>query len=716
MRPSPAALAGVIVALLLCAGLPRLTLDGAAPFRLPDDDPLVAANAKLVKETGGDDLVAAVISDSRGGPHGLLDADGVAALESVRAALGSNPALRGVRSVTTAPILGEREGAMSASTPFLPAPTDPDGWSAARSALLGDPFVPQLISDDRRVAVVVGWVDRRPADAALVGAVSAALRGGGLPPEVAIELRRVLSEARLAVALGDEEGPPDAVAARRLAEHPAVRERGWVAAAEDQAADPAGVAWADAVARLAAVDLPQGITAAVAGPRASEEALSLQAPIAVRFGLLAVLAAAGLAGGRVRRRPSEGLVAVVAGVLAFGGSLGASGWLGQGLHPWLPILALVTAAWTSSLVVAGRAEVGASALWVAAPAGLVLAAGGGPGVAGAAAVSLGLGLLLAWGLAPRRAPRSAPAPAVSVPVATALALLLLALAAGQPQGVDPSRLLAPRHPVGAATHALAEALGTAPGAFLVYDGGAARAITHPRALQHLVSLQRALRNDAAVRSTASWADLIAQLHRAVAGPDAERLPEHADAVEQYLLLFARPDETRALASLDLSLAVVLLRLAPGGGAHLARLSDEFGAGDDAVTLAGQSVEMARASRTRARMAFVALGLGLLLLGLGAALRRDASAFAGALACAAVAGAVTTLSLGSLSFASALAAGIVAGGSAATLRGGPGRVAAVPLLALGVLAGSTVTLYSALGLGVSAGLALSLLAPPGRDSA
>ena len=124
--------AAALVGLLACAGLTRLTLDGAAPWRLDPEHPVSLASARLNATTGGDDLIAVVLVDSRGGRAGLLDRDGVAALDAVRLALEGAAGLERVRSVLTAPIVSTDGGAVTAITPLHPPPQDDAGWAVAR--------------------------------------------------------------------------------------------------------------------------------------------------------------------------------------------------------------------------------------------------------------------------------------------------------------------------------------------------------------------------------------------------------------------------------------------------------------------------------------------------------------------------------------------------------------------------------------------------------
>lgn len=708
----PAGLAVALIALLACAGLPRLTVDGDAPWRLDPSDPLLAVNARLVEATGGDDLLAVVLMDSREGAHGLLDPEGVQAIESVRKALHGAPGLERVRAVTTAPLIDVHGGTITAHTPLSPPPTDAAAWARAREQVAADPFAAQMISPDGRVAAVVGWIARGSTDSALVRRVDVILRAGSLPREEALPLRQLISTARLAVALGEADGPPDAAAARALRESPIVADRGWLREAEAQVADPDASALVSARAALAGLALPVGIRAEPAGPQATEEALAQETPRSIRMALLAILAAAGLAGARVRRRPIEGLAAALGGALSFGGTLGLCGWLGLGLHPWLAMLALLAAAWTATLIVAGRGQSLLLAPGVAAPAGLAMALGGGLGVGTAAIGALVLGLGLAWGASGATQVEPPPGPPRSLVLPGALVLVLgLTALIDQPLGIDPARMVGASHPTGAATAALGAGPGTAPSAFLVFDGGAPRALARPSALAGIATVQDAIGLDGAVSGSASWADLIGALHRAVLGPDAPRLPEDAAVVEQYLLLFGRPQDARTLAAPDLSLAVVLLRFAPGGGAHLARLSDRFPADEDTVTLAGQAVAMARAARRRARLALLGAGLGLGLLGLSLVPRRArvAGILVWSTACGVIAVAISAWSLGSLGFPAVLAGAVASGGSVATLLGPRGRVAAVPLLGLVVLVPSPVALFSSFALGACAGLGMALFA-------
>jgi hypothetical protein len=713
---APAAVGAALLGLLACAGLPRLTLDGDAPWRLADGDPLLAVNERLNTLTGGDDIVAVVVRDLSLRPDGLLYNEGVEAIEAVRIAVSGTPGLARVNAITTAPLLDQSGGTLSAATPLRPPPTTEAGWAAARAQIAADPFAKQLVGEWPGVTSVVGWVVRGGLDTALVGRATSALQSGELAPEEALALRRLMSEARLAVALGDAEGPPDAAAARALRGSPLVGAKGWVQEAEVRALNPASAALADVEAALAGLELPTSVSVQAVGPAATEAALESETPVAIRHGLLAVLAAAGLAGWTRRRRRSDGLVAVVGGALAFGGTFGLCGWLGVGLHPWIAVLALLTAAWTSSLIVAGRSGALRGAPAVAAPAGLALAFGGGPGVGLAAACALGLGLTLAGGLSRDTAQGDAP-PRPKVPLAVfgVLAAVALWSLVGRPLGADPARMLDGRHPVGAATQALSQATGTAPSAFLVFDEAAPGSVAAPAVLRDIAHSQQLLVADDAVAGSASWADLIAGLHGAMTGGPKGQLPDDAALVEQYLLLFGRPQDTRSLAAPDGSLATALVRLAPGGGRHLARLSGGFPAGGDGGVLAGQGVSMARAARSRARASLWGFGLGALLLALGLGVGRPGAGrpLLVAAACAVVAAAIAAAVFGSIGLPVVLAAAIGLSGSAVTLSGDGGRVAAVPLLALGVLALSPVTLLSGMSLGACAGVALALAASSRR---
>ncbi len=703
------------LALLACGGLMRLEEDGTAPFRLPAEDPLNSLNARLVDQTGGDDLVAIVLVDERTGQYGLLDEAGVALVEQARVALSSARGLERVRAVTTAPILSGADGLITASTPLAPAPSDAPAWAAARSAVLGDSFVHgQLLSADGRLAVVPGWIWRGDADEALVRTAMQAL---AVPetrssPAGAV-LQKAVADARLAVVLKQEPGPPDAAVARALRSSTTPLALRWVQDAARLAANPEAAAVAGARAALADLDAPAGIRLGLAGPSISEDVVARTFPLELRALLALMLALAAAAAFR-SRGAGGALSSALGGSLAFAGTLGICGWLGAPLQPWVAVVALLASGWVAVLPTGGGGTRGLVLGSLAAlPALAVLGTGGGEGateaVVGAAIVTG----ILTWGLG---GPAETPAPRPIAGHARGL-MLFVALLALFPLrdseiGLDPARILGPRNPVGQTTADLATRLGTAPAAFVVASGEPGD-LAQPAWLGALTQVGRSLQADEAVADTRSWSDFVARLHGAVSGGEDE-LPDSHALVEQYLLMFGRPNETRPLVSADRSLGAGFVRLEPGGGAALGRLAETHPAGPGAVGLAGRSVAMGRAARDRARAGAKGLGLSMVLLLAGLAwLRRSAVVLDDAALCLAAAAVGLlggALALGSISVPALTASGIGAGLAAALRIGGPDARIAVLTLGLGLAAAAaaSVGLLAAVGLGVGAALGTALL--------
>jgi len=636
----------------MAAGLPRLQLDGEASLRLPDDDPIRQRTAQVEAATGGDRLLALVARDPQ-----LFSAEGLARVAAARAVLESAPGVARVASLDTFSVPAEVDGAVTGRSP-LPAPgaATPATWAAARREFTADPLaLGALISPDGRTTAVVGWVDERSGDATLVATVQRALSAQPGPAE-AEAVRKAIGDARLAVILGQTEGPPDAAAARAIR---ALSSPPWLtaaaAAALEEERDPMGAA----LAALQEAELPPGW--GIAGPRATEAVLARRLPVATGQALAGLLAVFGLvlaaSGGR---RVSPSLAAPVA---AFGGCLGASGWLGLALGP-LPVAAGLAAAATAVVVDRGHPVAALPLLGALVGSGWAPA---GPALAAAAAA----GLTSAWLLAGREL--TVPEP--PTPRATAgLAAATLALVAGfaaatTPLGQDAATLIDRRTAEGLATARLADA-GAAPGAVAVLHGEPGAALD-PAALAGLRVLQDRLELDEAVLGTASWADLLARIREAVV--EEAGLPGTAEEAEQLLLVFDRPEATRPLVALDRSLAVARLRLAPGGGAHLARLAEAV------PGLAGGGVEIAVAAARRTRGMLWGLVVGALF---AVGLRRERSPALRGAAGAAVAAATAGAWAGTLGPEGCLAAAVAGG---AGLVGG-GRwlaVAAVGLLPLGL---------------------------------
>jgi len=135
-------------------------------------------------------------------------------------------------------------------------------------------------------------------------------------------------------------------------------------------------------------------------------------------------------------------------------------------------------------------------------------------------------------------------------------------------------------------------------------------------------------------------------------------------VDQYLLAFGRPEDTRMLVAPSLDLGVALVRMEAGQGARLAELADRFPGDGDGVVLAGSAVELALATRNGARgmLPWLALSLIWCTVLSGVLLRRRGepagALFAGlalppaAASCSLVAGSCVLGSLSPLLLASA----------------------------------------------------------------
>ncbi len=618
--------AAVVLAAVAASGLPRLTVDGTRAFALPEGHPLPELNDRVDAATGGDDLFAVVVVDASGDAHGLLDADGVALIERIRAGMEELPAFDGVRAVTSAALLADVDGAVSAIRPLQPPPAHEAGWTAARQAVLADPFARDLlISADGRTALVAGWLFRGTPEQALVRRATLALRDAEFrATDAGAAVQEAINGARLAVALGEAPGPADAEIGRRLTalagQGPAAEEVG--AWREEAAGEPVARALAAVGPLLDGLEPPPGHRVGLAGVAAVEAALTRIVPAGIRLGLLGLVVVAGLVGWRGRGAWSDAALAAVAPAFAFGVALGLFGLFGVPLHPLSALVALLGAAWAAGLAAArshGRPVAPGGALvcaaLVAVPAGIGLSEAS---AQAAPALVLGVatlvGLLAPVGDGAKTGREESSAPHWWI---TQLALLLavagLAGSWGLVAGVDAARLLAPSHPAGRATVDLAESLGAAPPAFAVYlDDDRPRALAEPVALSGLRLVQDSLEVDEAVVGSRSWADFVAALHAEVSGASGGTLPEERALVDQYLLMFGDEQQTRTLASADLSLGLAWLKLGPGGGAHLGRLAERWPADGRPVALAGDGVQVSLAGRIAALRMLLLGGCGLLV--------------------------------------------------------------------------------------------------------
>ena len=587
----------LLVALVLGAGIPRLVVDPAAPFALPEDDPVRVATEAMTAATGGDDVVLVALYR----PEGLLDGPGITAIEALRERLEREPGLERVRAVHRTPLLSNEGGVISAVTPLWPVPEGVE-LEAARARVLADPFaVRSLVGPEGRVAVLPAWVKRASAETLLASIAAKELKDEAVRTTPAgMAAKGVVEAARLAVALGDEEGPADAVIAKRLLaldENPLVRS--WQDQAELTARDPSAAALAGARRALAGVELPPGARGAVLGQAAVEDVAGKAFPLGVGVALMAILGALtvlGLARGGDGLRPA--LLGTVAAVAVFG----ALGWSGGPLHGLTGLLPL------GAVLVAGlgtrRVPLPVVLAAVAPLAGLALGARA-PGLLVGLLVLVALGIA-AGVTAPDGARDLVPRSRAAALVMAALGLLALALT---PLGMDPSAVLGEGVPEGALTARLQDAGGMAAPASLVLVGDGPGALARPESLQALADAQGALAEEDGAAASTTWADFLARLHGAVSGGEVGLPPSEA-LVDQYLLLFGRPEETRPLVASDRSVGGGFLWLEEGQGARLGALSGLVDGGP--VVVAGAAASLARAARLEARSAALFGGVGLLL--------------------------------------------------------------------------------------------------------
>ena len=685
--------APLLSALALCAligvsivGVPRLQVDGLRAFALPEGHPLIELNEALDARTGGDDvLVAAVIAE----PGVTIFAPGpLGAVEDVREAMLQVPTLSGVRDLRQAPVLAERDGALTAVTPFDPLPADSAGIAAAADVVLADPFVrDQLVARSGRVAVVVGWIERGGEDVLLGRMATIALRDPDLgETDVGREIRDEINAARMAIALGEAEGAPQAEVARRLRE---LADRGgpagdvvkaMVEASQVAAADPGAVALADLKEALGQVD-GGGARIELAGPQVTTEALADATGGGVKAALIGLILAAGLAVGWRRRSATPAIAAACAPGFAMAVGLGFCGLLDAPMHLPTALAGLSGALWAGAIVAASA--VGPVPLVRLSLVAVVAGAAWGYGLGDAGAALAPVACLLsgtaaAWILVPTITPYSEEEVPVSHPsrwtpyVAAAVGVAGVFVLVGRPVGLDVGGLLRDNAPAGETGRLLAEELGTAPAAWLALRvDEPPRAMARPGSLRALRTGQEALSSESAVAGTVSWADFVSRLHSQVSGAAPGELPPDPSLVDQYLLAFGKPKQTRVLVAEDLSLGVVMIRLTPGGAAQLGRMAEEnWPAGDQPLALAGDAVAMALSARLSAREM---LGAALVALFLLVALLAPGRASSKALAADGLV---------------VLAGGLVAMGASASLLGtlAPSSCAAgVVALALGWLA-------------------------------
>ncbi|MEE2829990.1 MAG: hypothetical protein VX498_12440, partial [Myxococcota bacterium] len=371
--------------------------------------------------------------------------------------------------------------------------------------------------------------------------------------------------------------------------------------------------------RLSESEEAEGMRLGVAGPAMTSQTLERLFPPSLLRALLALALLAGMAVFFLRRRVVPALAVGVLGPVVFGLSLGLYAALGFSMNPNTAVLAFL-GAWAAVSWGVARTESGGGKLVVLVAWGCPLAlaallalgatAGGGAGLVCLLVASLAAAVLA-----------SPPSPALvglhgrSVPgLALALVLVLVGggLALQQAPGLDPSRMLASSEEGGWPARVLGRAMGTVPMGYLVVDarGSSDRPFADPANLAILREAQEELQAEVGVRAAVSWSDFVAEIHARVAGVETGALPSTRAAVEQYLLLFGRPDETRVLVSTGLDLGLVLVRSRYGEGARLASLAEPKPRGLPVVALGGDAMVMMVAARSQSIR--IALFGGLLL--------------------------------------------------------------------------------------------------------
>jgi hypothetical protein len=615
------------------AGIGDLTPDATALYQLPSEHPIAQATDLLNETTYGEDALVVVVHSDGEHPHGMIRSDAIERLESLQLKLEAMPAFREVRSGLNLPIFGERDGVLTAQTPLRPKPTSVDEWSQARRMLTADPFVSSgFLGGEMKTAVIIGWLWSGASDEWLARSAAFALRQEDFrSSDLGVIIQTTLNEARLAVAMGEVSGSADAEIARRLlaraAEDPEVgaQVREWQGLHD--ALSTAAAAELSSVIAARAVDLEKAsLRAAVFGPGLVESRLQTLYQSSLVRAAAALALFAGLVTFGLRRSKAEAAWAAVAAPVALVVLFGLYGLLGVPLHP-LSASAAFLAAWLALMLGTGRAE-GAGddplglAVWIL-PFGAGVFALFGSKVGGPATLILLL-VPLVTSLAFFLPREQRVLPPNVVPRRWGLGAVILSLVgvvflvrAGV--GLDPSKLVAPSEPIGWAAEILSEDLGTAPPVFLVTDhrSGDPRSLSRPEVIREVSDAELRVKDAAqgAVRSIVGWPEFIINLDRGMGGDGM--VPTKQDTVDQFLLMFHRPEDTGALVSADLEVSTSLVALRPGAApAFIAAVIGGLEL-EPSQSMAGSGVEMMLASRRAVQRGLVGFAaLAILFLGLG----------------------------------------------------------------------------------------------------
>ncbi len=561
---SSALLAVVVFAI----GLITLKADPGAGFRLEVGDGIPTAAVQLREETGGDEVFTVLLHH----PNGLMNAAGVSAIKSVHGRLQTLPEVAAVESVWGLSLPGGASGAFGAVRPLEPAPSGSDAWASVDSLLRGHPLVAgSLLSSNGRLARVVVWPRREGVDAGALRRASSAADSGPLAgTDVGAAVQAAVGEARMAVALGEAEGPPDRAAWSALdglvAEWPDLgpRLQSWREAAELAAGAPLLTARPALIGALDDLSVGTGIAVLPLSQGLVQDAVEAAARGSLKWFLAAFGALVFLVGLFGRRPLLETLGLLGLPLIGCAAGLGLSSWLGGTLHATsalaIPLVVLAAWAWLCcrphSRVTRG--------FWVTlALAGLPLMVWPAPGPIDDLRLALFGGWIASWLVLTAFAGHQAhrfhtpedPALAGSLRwvglggglrtfavlgLSAALGLLLVWLL---PFGLDPARALVGDSEVAQALQHSEREFGSGP-LLLRLEAEEGTTLQGDAGLGSLHRLEDHLASLPFVLATQSLRTVLTELHRAVSGVPGAEFPDEGPLAEQYLFLFGRPQALR----------------------------------------------------------------------------------------------------------------------------------------------------------------------------
>ncbi len=572
---------------------------------LPDDGVDAARYDTFAARFGSDRVLALILVR----PGGFFEPEALSALSTLGSEVESIPWVRRVESITHTTSVASEAGVIEARALFVDPPFDAEQAERGEREILRNPvFVGNLVSTNGGTVAVMAFLEERTVAAEVVRGVPATVDEDPVAFGAAgVSVQGALNEVGLAIARGELEGDPAQLRLEALAALAEGEPDGGASLAalitrlSEEAESSIGRYDEEAVERLSALLDAAGATlaadTALVGPPVLRIGLERRVALDVQQAVLGALVLMLLLSWIGLRDPFRVPLPMGAATTSVLWTVGGMALLGVPLDQvsiaaLFPCAALPLA--SSVLLCADerprrRTVIGvlgagillaalASLLWLSDTAaarrfGTVLFLGGLCGALGPVLVVGGILAMTSNRLAePARRPRRRS-------VVLAAVVLALPAAVGLERmsiGVDYGASLLPRDPL-ADSLSLADGSLAGMNAFRVHLRAAERdRLKDPEVLAAVRALQERLEEVDGVDATLSYVDLVGSIYAALDPAQEGRLPESGSLVEQLLLLFGSRHALAPFVTQEYDQGAITVRVKPGGGRELRKLTRRVG--------------------------------------------------------------------------------------------------------------------------------------------